>query len=80
MGTTLHFSNDPVTLPLDNKGEFVDDLILLYFEFAREYRPIILRGSIGVFQDVVSKFVNLQTRIAKLRLMYAMPVDAGLTR
>ena len=77
MGFTFQLLNDPVTFPLDHKLEFVDDLILLCFELAGEYDPILLRGSVGLLQNVLSKIVSFQIGIAWFGLTRAMPLNAG---
>src|SRR6266581_9431379 len=59
MSTAFQLSNGPITLPLDNKGEFIDYLILLCLKFAGKDGPILVRSSIGVLENVTFKIVCL---------------------
>jgi hypothetical protein len=59
MWPTLQFHDDAVTLPLDFKLEFFDDLVLLYFEFAEEHISVPLNGGARVLKDVIFEIVDI---------------------
>ena len=69
MWTTFHLLDDPITLPLDDKRELINKLILLCFKFAREYDQIPLHSNVGVLKDVSSEIIGSQVCIRIVRLL-----------